>query len=390
MLALAAAACSGTSASRAPSPGGTGADDLVAHRGTFHERFLLTGELRAVRSDDIVVPRTPSWEIPIRWMETDGARVEAGQKVLEFDNSSFAGSLEEKRLSETQAANDLLREDAAASATEDEAKFEVEQRRTALEKARIDASIPPELRSAREHQEKQLALRRAEMEYEKAVDTLEAQRKGTKEDLDVRRIQLAKARREIATAEQAIEALMLMAPRAGILVVGEHPWEGRKLQVGDSVWVGLPVMSIPDLTEMKVAAILSDVDDGRVVSGMSAVCTLDTYPELPFPATVVEVTPIAQEIGRRSQRRGFQVSVRLERSDPERMRPGMSVKVEVDARTIENALLVPRAALDLRADPPRALLEGGGEAAVRLGPCGAVLCVVEEGLADGARLRRRT
>jgi multidrug efflux pump subunit AcrA (membrane-fusion protein) len=105
---------------------------------------------------------------------------------------------------------------------------------------------------------------------------------------------------------------------------------------------------------------------------------------------VEEVTPVAQEVGRRSQRRGFQVTVSIEEADAERMRPGMSVKVDVEVRSLEGALLVPRSALDLASEPPRALLRGGGEAEVRLGPCGALECVVEEGLEEGARLRSRT
>ncbi len=388
-IACAALACSGGGASPAVRPGGGALDELVVRRGEFHERFLLTGELSAVRSDDIVVPRTPSWQIQIRWMENDGAQVAAGQKVLEFDNSSFAGNLEEKRLSLAQAANEMIRQEAAGKAAEADAEFDLEQKKTALDKARIEAAVPSELRKAREYEEKQLALRRAEMEFEKSGDTLQAQRKGAREDRAVRRLQLDKARREIEIAERAIAALSLDAPRSGLLVVNDHPWEGRKFQVGDSAWVGLAVMSIPDLSEMEVEAMLMDVDDGRIAAGMSATCTVDAWPDLAFPCRVKEITPIAQEVSRRSQRRAFRAVASLDRSDPERMRPGMSVKVEVEIRKIDDALLAPRAALDLESSPPRALLWGGGEADVRLGPCGALECVVEEGLEAGARLRSR-
>jgi multidrug resistance efflux pump len=387
LLPAAMLACTGSAASRAVPAGERGPDELVAHRGAFHERFLLTGELHAVHSIEIGVPRTPSWELPIRWMETDGARVQAGQKIVEFDNSSFASNIEEKRLALAQAENEVERQHATTAAAESEARFQVDSRKNALEKARIDAAVPAELRSAREHQERQLALRRAQMEYDKAVDALDSARKSAREEEAVLKIQRDKARREIQTADSAISALSLSAPRAGILVVGDHPWEGRKLQVGDSVWVGLSVMSIPDLTEMDVLAILSDVDDGRVTSGMRATCTLDTWPERTFAGTVKEVTPVAQEVSRRSQRRGFRARIALDASDAATMRPGMSVKVEIDARTIEDALLVPRAALDLTVDPPHAMLRGGGSNEVRLGPCDAQECVVEQGLEDGTPLR---
>ena len=43
------------------------------------------------------------------------------------------------------------------------------------------------------------------------------------------------------TAEEAIAAMTLQAPRDGILVVATQGREGRKYQVGDNVWVGLSV-----------------------------------------------------------------------------------------------------------------------------------------------------
>jgi len=389
LLPLLAGCAGGQGARGSETEAPAGPQDLRVHRGDFRGRFLLTGELKAVRSTDLVVPRTPSWEIQIRWMETDGATVQAGQKVLEFDNSSFTGELEEKRLAEAQAENALAAQEAQAAAAEAESGYQLEQRRIDLEKARLDAAVPAELRSLRDYQEKQLALERAQAQYENARETLQAGRRAAREEHEVLRIQLEKASREVKVAEQSIGALTLAAPRAGILVVNDHPWEGRKLQVGDSAWVGLAVMSIPDLTEMQVDAMLIDVDDGSIAPGSPAVCTLDTYPELSFPGVVKEITPIAQTVGRRSQRRAFRAVIGLERSDAERMRPGMSVKVEVLARALPGVLLAPRAALDLDADPPRALLRDGSLAQVRLGPCGALECVVEDGLGEGTLLRAR-
>lgn len=388
-LLLVAPGCTRSRASRITGGEGVSPDQLVVRRGDFHGRFLLTGELQAVRSDDIVVPRTPSWQLQIRWMEKDGSFVKRGQKVLEFDNSSFTGQIEEKRLAFSEAENALAQERAQAAATEAEHRYELEQRKTDLKKAEIEAAVPAELRSGRDYQEKQLALHRARVEHEKAGDTLKSVRAAAREELAVRRIELDKAKREIRTAESAIGALTLAAPRDGILVVNEHPWEGRKFQLGDSAYVGLAVMSIPDLSAMQVEAHLMDVDDAKVAPGMATISTLDTYPELQFPGVVKEISPIAQELGTRSQRRAFRVLVTLENADPERMRPGMSVKVEIDRGATPAALLIPRAGLDLTRDPPRALLEDGGEVEVKLGACGALDCVLLEGLDEGTRLRSR-
>jgi hypothetical protein len=64
----------------------------------------------------------------------------------------------------------------------------------------------------------------------------------------------------------------------------------------------------------------------------------------------------------------------------------MSVKVEVLGEPVEGALLAPRAALDLTAEPPRAQRADGDLVEVRLGPCDAMRCAVEGGLTAGDRL----
>jgi HlyD family secretion protein len=282
----------------------------------------------------------------------------------------------------------LIRKRADVGGELSEKEFMLERRRIELEKARVEAAIPVALLPEREYQEFQLAVARAEFEHDNAAEDLETTRIASDAEIEELSIALERADDEIAVAERAIRQLSLEAPSDGILVVAQNREAGRKFQVGDNVWVGLAVMSIPDLSSMKVVAQLSDVDDGRIAVGERARCTLDAYPELSFSGRVTEVAPIAQEDDNESLRRSFRVEVHLDESDPEHMRPGMSVKVEVLPRPIEDVVVVPRAALDLDASPPCVLLADGSRAEVRLGPCTALECVVDEGLAAGVRLRR--
>jgi len=365
-------------------------DGLVARRGRLERVVLLTGELKSVDAERILVPRTRAGgRIPIRWLESDGTLVEAGQRVLELDSTQFSSELEQKRLDESRALNELMRKEADLALELADKQFQLDRRTIESSKAELEAEVPPELRSRREHQEKQLALARARTEHEKAQEELQASRDAAGAELEELRLELQQSRNEIRIAEEAIAKLTLVAPSSGILVVHENPMEGRKLQVGDTVWVGLALVSIPDLSRMQVEARLSDVDDGKIEVGMSARCTLDTYPERVFGGTIDEIAPIAKEQGRDSLRRAFNVVILLDESDPDTMRPGMSVKVEVVGDPAEEALLVPRAALDLSGDTPRVLLADGSAAEVRLGPCDAMHCVVRDGLAEGARLGRR-
>jgi hypothetical protein len=129
------------------------------------------------------------------------------------------------------------------------------------------------------------------------------------------------------------------------------------------------------------------VDDGKIAPGLPAVCILDAYPDIPIAGTVTEIGSVAQEKSWRSNQRHFPVRIELDRSDPEIMRPGMSVRVEVETVHLEDALVAPRAALDLGGATPLLLLADGSEREVVLGPCNAFECVIDEGAPDRARLR---
>jgi multidrug resistance efflux pump len=384
------AGCSGAGA-RAQSSGESG---LVAHRGAFRQRLILSGELAAERGESLNVPRTNAFQLTIRWLAKDGTQVKAGDPVVAFDNSSFASDLEEKRLSASQAGSDLSTAEAELKTSGAERRFNVAKAKSEVEKARLAASVPPEIIPRREYQERQLALQRAESELAKAQEVLTTESKASSTGVEIQKIALDKSRREIQTAEETIEALDLKAPRDGIVLVGNQPFEERKFQVGDSVWPGMPVATLPDLASMIVHASLSDVDDGRIMPGAEVLCTLDAYPTTTYRGRVVDISPVARESRRSPLLRYFPVRITLDQADTRRMRPGMSVRVEVMGPEIRDALLVPRVALDFeegkgKGGGARALLAAGGAAPVRLGPCSATECVVESGVTAGTRLRSR-
>lgn len=388
ILLLTAAACSAGhagSSGAGPHPGEP--RELTVHRGRFEDRFLLTGQLVAVNADNLVVPRIPSWQTTVRWLETEGAVVARGQKVVEFDTATFAQELSEKRLAAGQARSGLDQSEADRAGQRAEKSFAVAQKSIAVDKATIAASTPPEFVRGKEYQDNQLALSRAVTELEKAREDLAAFEASSAETVNQKRIALEKSRRELEAAGQAMDGMVLTAPRDGILVVADHPWQGRKIQVGDAVWVGLPVVSLPDLAAMQVEAKLSDVDDGRIATGLPVTCVLDAYPERTYSGRIAEITPVAQESAGRSLRRAYNVRVKLDAADVERMRPGMSVKVEVRPGARENVLLAPRTGLDLAGPQPRARLASGQGVDVKLGSCNFDACVVESGVPDGARLR---
>ncbi len=351
------------------------------------DRVLVTGSLQAMNSAELRVPRTSSWELPIRWMAEDGASIKQGERALEFDTSTFMKNLAERRLQYLDAVLVFRTYENLSVLELKQKEFELETHRIVLAKAKVQANVPADLLAARTAQERQLEMKRAEAMVAKAEKELISAKASSSLERKVKQIELDKARSTIEDAEKAIGDLTLTAPRDGTVVIGEHPWMGRKFQISDSVQPGWTIISLPDRgSGMEVRAELSDVDDGRVSIGMAGTCTLDAYPGEPLPCVVKTLMPVASSKGGQSLRRGFALVASLDKVDIERMRPGMSVKIELRRAPLSGGLVVPRGAVRFSGAKVQVKLASGQLRDVELGPCDAQGCAVTKGLTAGERV----
>jgi multidrug resistance efflux pump len=371
-----------------------GRSELRVSAKAVEDVFLLTGELRAVRSFTLATPRGGERELQIRWMVDDGAEVKRGDRLVEFDAARLIQTIEERRLKLRQAENDREGRERSATAESERKRVAVDKAEVEADKARIDAAVPAELRAAVEWRKFQAAWQEKKAALDKAKLDQRAYATSSHSDVASALATEEKARRDVAAAEQALGSMSLAAPKDGIFLVGNFwmwgPEGPRKLQPGDTVWSGYPVGTIPDPSEMEVQVALAEADIGRVASGMAARCILDTYPDRVFEGRIEDVGSVAREGGGRgpfaaAAKPGFPVRVSLAKSDP-LMRPGLSVRVEVVRAAWPKALSVPRGAVRFDKEGPVVRRHGGGTAKVKLAACTPLECVVESGLAEGERV----
>jgi HlyD family secretion protein len=374
---LAQGACNGAAGARA-------VEFARVERRDIEDVFLLTGELQAVRSEELTVPRNDTGRVQIKWVAEDGSEVEANQPVCELDNTQVAQSLEERRLRLTQAQIALEGRESSLAAETSQKRFELEHAETEAQKAAIQAAVPAELQARKDWNEKQQALRRTESERAKARLGLQAFEQSSQADVEVLRIARDKAARDVSAAQESLSQLSLVAPKAGIVMLRNPPNEDRPVQAGDTLWPGWRVISIPDLSAMELVAVLPEVDDGRVMPGQKTRVALETDLARSFAGHVIEVAAVAQDARYAG---GFRVRIALDQPDPALMRPGLSARVEVVRRVFERALVVPRRAV-VRTGNQTSVRRAGrdGLAAVRVAACLPLDCVIESGLEEGDRV----
>ena len=101
-----------------------------------------------------------------------------------------------------------------------------------------------------------------------------------------------------------------------------------------------------DLKEMELLVDVDEADVGSVRDGQEAVFTVDAYPDRKFPAQITKVRYASETVDGVVT---YKAVLRVDNADLS-LRPGMTATAVITVKKVENALLVPNAAL--RFAPP--------------------------------------
>jgi len=340
-------------ASSSGAANGAGATATEVKRGSVKKVLLLDGELRAVRLRTIF--GGSSWEdVKIVYMPPEGTVIKAGDLALELDSTNTLNKIKDTDEKIVAAENEIVRVKSQHEAMLRDLEIELSKLWLTYEQSKLKAKIPDELVSRREFQEAQLALEKAKTEYENHLNKIEQKKKEQAAELQVKIIEKEKLKVQLDQARSDMEGMKIKAPTDGMVLYNDHWNERRKLQVGDLVWPGWPVVQLPDLTEMEVLAQVNEVDGPRLSIGAVAEVKLDSYPDKVITGEIKDISQTAIKANRMAKAKIFRVTISLNQTLMGIMKPGMSALVSVTIGETQPNLLVPRATV--RFDGERALV----------------------------------
>lgn len=357
-------------------------------KGGFERWVSADGVLRAARSTPLSVPIEAPGRLRIAWIAPEGAYLEPGDPVVRFDPTEVERTLADRRAD--LESNDLKLDKQTAEAG------------ARLENLERDARIADrELEHAREFATRdeliysRVEIVESQIDQELAAERLEQAREGRRRetsisaaDRELLAIERRKLSAELERAERTLAAMEIEAPHAGFLVY-QRDWRGQTPRVGDTVFRGFRLGEIPRLGEMEVEAYVLEADAGGLSEEDRARVHLEAWPGTVYEAEVASVEAVAKPRHRASPVQYFAVTLRLARTDPERMKPGQRVRAEVLMEDLSGVLTVPRQAVFERhgARVVYRLAGGGFEPVeVETGAAGRGRLVVEGPLGDGDRV----
>ena len=315
----------------------------AAARGEFVDWLQLRAELKAAQSLTLRAPMEAG-ELRIVSLRPTGSTVAAGQTVAEFDPSTIARTLDEKRTEVNSFSAEIEKASAEAATREAESVTAETTARFEVERARLDYSGRDVL-SRVEAEQRRLKVLDAEQKLREAEAKLAGARAESRAALAAASQKRDKARHDLDRASRQLASLRLVAPGPGSLSVllnmrTPQPWQPFK--PGDQVWPGAEIATLPDPSTLYVVARVDEVERGRLTIGQPATVRAEALPDRELKARVETISRMARAdfTGGFPPPRNFDLTVTLDERDP-RLRPGLTVTLRIAVDRLRDVVTVP-------------------------------------------------
>ena len=333
-----------------------------AKRAAFERLLSVRGRLEAVETLNVVA----GTEGKLAFMAPEGRLVKMGDPLFGLETKEKEDALQRVGLDLALADSGRQRADEEIRSQVKKNEFALEEKTRQLEFTKLSATIAKEdLEKKKRQVEKQilpkseisaaeLAVEQAELSVANAeIDLRRFQAETTSRaetlrlDRSVADARVAKAQADVDEARDFLAKATVTAPRDGVVIHVKN-WRGVAYKVGDEVWNGAPVMELPDLSAMRIAVDINEVDVGQIAAGLAARVKVDAFPDLVLAGTLADIAAMAVEVkdreGDPTGLRIFEAKVALAQQDP-RLRPGMTARVELILEMRPEALVVPTGAI---------------------------------------------
>jgi HlyD family secretion protein len=259
----------------------------VVRRGTLTATVSATGAISPLREASLAFNATGA---VTRLEVKQGDVVKKGQLLAALDTRSLDLQLVQAEASLVSAEAALANLKTPSFTDLTIAKADIDKAAAALARAQADydriggASNPFIAMTAQS-----AALQQASLDYQKALAVYNAKiypNENQVKQLDAQ-VQQARAARDLA--KQRVEDAILRAPFDGVVTKAE-------LDLGSYVAAARPVLSVADVSELRVKVNIDETDIARVKVGQDVTIGLDAYPDATLGARVTEVAAVATTV----------------------------------------------------------------------------------------------
>ena len=285
----------------------------------------------------------------------EGQAVKRGQVLLTLEAEDTRAELARAREQLVTAQDDLQtaraggRADEAARLDSDLRKAELERARLQREREALERLVAKQAATKDEVAQNEVALERAEADLQRLRKAREEFARRARLDVERASLLAERSRNEVAALEEKVRSAQVIAPVDGTLY-------SLPVRPRDFVKVGDLLAELADLRRVRVRAFIDEPELGSLEPNQAMEITWDALPNKTWHGRTEQ---IPKQVVARGTRSVGELLCSMENNTLELL-PNISVNVRIHLRGRQNALVVPRGAVQI--EGPRRyvfVVEGG-------------------------------
>lgn len=223
----------------------------------FENSILIEGIVEPIRFINLVCPRNVDGIVT--FLIENGTYVDEGDVVCIIEDNNQQNNYDNLKISLENAIAELNKVNADLKMQYALLEAQVRNNEVDTEIADLD-SLQFMFATPTQRRIKELELEMAYIEkvkFEQKLKSLDIINQSEVRKLEINIQQLTT---RLQSAEKILEELTIKAPKKGLAIVADSRMTGGKLKVGDNVWNNMPLVIIPEISEMKVKMAVNETD----------------------------------------------------------------------------------------------------------------------------------
>jgi HlyD family secretion protein len=267
------------------------------------------------------------WSFKIEYIARENAIVKPGDTLLRFDGQNLRNDLLGRKSDLDAAVKEAEQRQLNNQAKLKDLQLDLAEAKMNEDKARRKVEITDASRSQIERKKQQADFQIAKELHIQAKNRVAQHQEEMSINEKVQKARIENRAVRVKELEESLDKLTIKSPKDGMVIYLN--WNDEKPAVGDTVYMGATLMTLPSLDKISVKVEFDESHTAKVNIGQEVKVTLDAYPERPFNGSVSEIGKAFRNKSQRNLKVVFDAWVTFDEMDTSIMRPGMKATVEL-------------------------------------------------------------
>ena len=310
-------------------------------KGNFENTIVVDGFTEPLNSSNAACP--PYIEGVVAFLVEDGTIVSEGEVVCIVEVQELQTNYDQLLINLENAEVGLNKTKADLGAQYALLEAQVKTNAAETEIARLD-SLQLKYLTPNQAKIKELELERVMIDKERYEKKLKALAVIQQSEIRRYEMEMRQFESRVQAVKKQLDDLTVVAPKGGLAIRAIYPITRSKLQVGDPVWHLMPLVTIPELSEMKIKITAPEADYRYINIGDSVIYTFDAMPDNVAWGKITMKSPVGQQYKEGSKVKFFEIEASID-STLKMPEPGFTANCRVILQQVKDTLVVPQIAV---------------------------------------------